>query len=206
MRISAIEPAGPDKRARRLLFSGAEQPFLTTSSSVVKVLALEENMAIDSFSALKKRIDEAETSCAHKRCLRILTARDKTSAELKKRLEDDGYSAACIQKTIAHFEGLGLLDDERYTEVYIRSCFAQKRGWGRIVRDLAHKGIKIDSDDERYAPSAEEEYERATALVRHLPATTQKERDRILRRLITRGYSYPVARHVLDAYRMDDIE
>jgi len=197
--IKNIEPAGPDKRACRLFFEGAEPQESVVAQAVVKELAFVPATTFASWTDFHERVAAAEPELALARCLRILKARDKTSFELSERLQRDGYSGQTIKKTIAQLKKTGLVDDERFARNYLEWGLSAKKGWTRLVRELAQKGIEIDPDDERYRPDPEEEYQRASALVERLPVDTEKERARVLRRLITRGYPYPLARRVLDA-------
>jgi len=171
--------------------------------AVVKELSIEEGTTIPSLQELRKRVDEAEPSAAMARCLRLLNARDKTTHELRTRLARDGYHGRSIDKTIDRLVELALVDDQRFTENYVDSSLRAKKGWGRIARELARKGIEIDPDDDRFRPDPEDEYQAAFTLVERLPVETEKERNRVLRRLITRGYSYPMALRVLDARRRE---
>ena len=140
-----------------------------------------------------KRESEYEEAkkCAH----RILKARDKTSFELGKRLREKGHSQEAAQRVVARFVEVGLVDDERYTEMFLRSAKVSGKGWYRITRELEQKGI--DTKD-LTPPDTEEELERACAVIERLTISTYKERDRALRRLVSRGFSYTVAKRAVD--------
>jgi len=197
--VQAIEPAGPDKRACRLLFGLEEPEGYILPKAVVKELEIEEGGTFTSLAELREKVDEVEPAAAMARCLRILNARDKTTHELRTRLAQDGYHGRAIDRTMARLTELALVDDARYTNNFVGSSLRAKKGWGRIVKELARKGIEIDPDDEQYRPAPDDEYAAAFALVERLPVETEKERNRALRRLVTRGYSYPMALKVLDA-------
>ncbi|MCL2654168.1 MAG: recombination regulator RecX [Coriobacteriia bacterium] len=199
--VVTIEPAGPDKRACRLLFGAEDPQGYLLPKAVVTALAIKEGSSFDSRAKLRELVDEAELPAAMARCLRILNARDKTTHELRERLARDGYHGRAIDATVDRLVELSLVDDERFTSNYVDSGLRAKKGWGRIVKELARKGIELDPDDERYCPDPYDEYCAALALVQRLPVDSEKERNRVLRRLITRGYSYPMALKVLDARR-----
>lgn len=195
--VQEIESAGPDKRARRLIFEQQEPQGYLMSKAVIKELSIDVGTSFASLTDLRKRVDEAEPPLALARCLRLLNARDKTTHELRVRLARDGYHGRAIDTTIDRLTESGLVDDDRFTSNYIDVNLRAKKGWGRIVRELARKGIELDPDDERFYPDPEVEYEAACALIERFPLTTEKERNRALRRLITRGYSYPLALKVI---------
>jgi len=199
--ITKIEPAGPGRRACRLRFADAQTQDQVIPGAVARKLSLEEGSSLSSLKELRARVDEAEGVCAMERCLRLLNARDKTSHELRRRLAQDGYHGKAIDATLKQLSEHALIDDERFTGNYVENSLRAKKGWSRIVRELKRKGIEIDVDDERWRPDEEVEYEAACALIERLPLSTEKERERALRRLITRGYAYPMARRVLTAHK-----
>lgn len=197
--ITDIEPTGPDRRACRLLFDDGDPDGFILPQAVVKALGIEPGATFASRASLRAQVDAIEAECAWNRCLRILNARDKTSYELRSRLGQDGYHLKVVARTLRRLAELGLVDDERFTANYVEAGLRAKKGWPRIVKELARKGIDLDIEDLRYRPDPQEEYDAAYALVKRLPVTTEKERTRVLRRLITRGFPYATARRVLDA-------
>lgn len=135
---------------------------------------------------------EEAKQCAH----RILRARDKTSFELNKRLQEKGHSAEAAEKVVARFVDVGLVDDERYREIYVRSAQASGKGWYRITRELERKGLETKDLTE---PSPEEELDRACKVIDRLTISNYKERERALRRLISRGFSFDTAKRAIDS-------
>jgi len=135
---------------------------------------------------------EEAKKCAH----RILRARDKTSYELRKRLQEKGHGAEVADKVVERFVEVGLVDDERYLEFYLLSARASHKGWQRVLRELEQKGI----DTEGLAPpEPEEELDNALAVIERLPITTYKEREKALRRLVNKGYNYGIAKRAVDS-------
>ncbi|MCL2881420.1 MAG: recombination regulator RecX [Coriobacteriia bacterium] len=200
--VTTIEPAGPDKRACRIFFGPDLPEGYVLPKAIVNELSIVEGSKFASPAELREKVDEAEPPAAMARCLRLLNARDKTTHELRARLSQDGYHGRAIDATLDRLLELSLVDDERFAENYVDTSLRAKKGWGRIVRELARKGIELDPDDEHYRPDPEDEYQAAFALVERLPVGTEKERNRVLRRLISRGYAYPTALKVLDARKM----
>jgi len=139
--------------------------------------------------ACEKAYEEARL-CAH----RILKRREKSSHELLTRLQEKGHSPQISLKVVERFADVGLVDDERYTEIYIRSAQAANKGWHRIVRELGQRGIDTEYLE---PPFDEDELERAGLVIARLPLETLKERDKALRRLVTKGFSYDIARQAI---------
>jgi len=143
----------------------------------------------DVSDAVHSAYEEAR-KCAH----RIIKAREKTSYELLKRLQEKGHSLAVSEKVVERFVEVGLVDDRRYTEIYIRSAQGSNKGWKRILRELQQRGIDTEHLE---TPFDEDELERAICTIARLSLATHKDREKALRRLITRGYSYDIAKQAI---------
>ncbi|MGW0020337.1 recombination regulator RecX [Rhodococcus sp. NPDC003382] len=144
-------------------------------------------------------------------CLRLLTDRARSRAELATKLAEKGFTAEITERTLDRLAAVGLVDDADFAQQWVRSrhLYAGK-GKRAIALELRRKGIgqqdaaealdQIDSDDER---------ERAVELVRKklrtqppLPTEGDRreiaaERDKLVRRLVgmlaRRGYSQGMA-------------
>ena len=135
--------------------------------------------------------EEART-CAH----RILKQREKSSHDLLKRLQEKGHTLAASEKVVDRFIEVGLVDDPRFTEAYIRSAQYSGKGWYRILRELRQRGI--DTDPLEPPPDCDE-LERASQVIARKSVSTLKEREKALRRLVMKGYSYGIARQAIAA-------
>ncbi|EME66095.1 recombination regulator RecX [Rhodococcus ruber] len=148
-------------------------------------------------------------------CLRLLTDRARSRAELAAKLEQKGFAADVAERTLDRLTEVGLVDDAEFAQQWVRSrhLYAGK-GKRALALELRRKGIgqfeaaealeQIDGDDERA---------RATELVRKklrtqppLPTEGDRreiaaERDRVVRRLVgmlaRRGYPQGLAFEVV---------
>ena len=148
-----------------------------------------EDEVVDSFEEARK--------CAH----RIIRAREKTSFELLKRLQEKGHNKEDAQAVVERFVEVGLVDDTRYTEIYIRGAQSSNKGWQRILRELNKRGIDTELLE---PPPEDEELLRAREAIERFGVTTHKEREKALRRLVTRGFSYGVAKQAIAARKLED--
>lgn len=207
-RIVRIEGVGPDRKARRLFLDGDEMP-LTTSAAVVKTLGLAESDLVDR-ERLRHDIEAAAAECATQRAMRLLTYRERSAAELTRRLCDDGYSAATSQSVTERMIALGLVDDARFARMWARSRAISGMGRERIARDLATRGVSPELIEDALSEALEDtEFERALRSVRSRPVPTdRKGRDRLVRHLIARGYTLGVAAAAVSAHaeRIDSEE
>jgi regulatory protein len=88
--------------------------------------------------------------------LRILTRRDHSQAELRKRLVDKGFDAEQIEATLQRCLDLGYLDDARYALTRAVSLMNQGRAVGhRVLADLRQRGVSEELAEQALAAARE---------------------------------------------------
>jgi len=144
-------------------------------------------------------------------CLRLLTDRARSRAELSKKLTDKGFDADVAVRALDRLAEVGLVDDAAFASQWVHSRHTYSgKGRRALAMELRTKGVapdvaavaldQIDGDDER---------ERAAELVRRKlrtaslnfevdgPGGRSSERDRLVRRLVSmlarRGYPQGMA-------------
>ena len=195
--LVAIEISGRSRRARTLVFDdGTER---TTAAAVVRELRLEpgQEASVDSLSPDLEPIERAQ---ARGRALRLLTHREHSRNELAERLRDDGYPGAVVDEVVETLVRSALVDDSRFADEWIRSRARQGYSRERITTELAGKGIDGAVANEALDSAlADDEVVRARALLRGVVPTGRKERDRALRRLLGRGFSFATALRAIES-------
>ena len=79
---------------------------------------------------------------AHAVCLRLLTVRARTRAELAGRLAKKGYPDEVTQAVLTRLEAVGLVDDEDFAAQWVRSRQANAgRGRRALAAELRTKGV-----------------------------------------------------------------
>ena len=197
--IARIESAGPDLRARRIVFDNGSDPRLT-SAAALKHVPLQEGMAVD-LEALDDQLLAVELPLAKDRVLRLLGYREHTRQELKTKLYNGGYPASVATQVINRFSDIELIDDARFAHAWVRTRASAGYGRMRIARELADKGVADDIaaaalDEELYGT---DEVARARAALRGKCPADKRERERLIRKLITRGFAFRDALAALDA-------
>jgi len=196
--IDRIETAGPARRARRLVLSDGRTRL--TSAAVVRVLALEPGSAVDD-----SELAETEMAQARERAFRVLGYRDRSAAELAKKLSDDGYPHDVVAAITDRLAELDLVNDVRFAETWVRMRSASGYGPHRVARELAEKGVdKQIAQDALHSVEGPSELERARLVLGTRTAADPRERDRLMRRLVTRGFSFETARAALDGASDED--
>ncbi|TLM77874.1 MAG: regulatory protein RecX, partial [Actinobacteria bacterium] len=180
-----IEVSGPDRRARRLRLEGSQETVRATSAAVVRQLAVDEGDELE-WDDLLARIDEVEYACARERGLQLLGYRERSEAELRRRLSHDGYPSSVVERVCVRLKELELVDDDRFAALWARQRLSSGYGATRIVRELEQKGISADAAraavDEVAAES--QPAERALRLLTGRRTATRQERERAIGRLV----------------------
>ena len=196
--LERIETAGPDRRARRLVFSDPFAEPRLTALAVVRALGLEEGAEIDP-AELAARLVSCELSCARERALRVLGHRDRSAHELDRRLKDDGYPSAARQVVLDRLGELGLIDDGRFADSWVRTRTAAGFGPQRIRKELRDKGVADETAAAALGSFADAD---PVAQARRALGTTRIEsradRERALRKLLRKGFDLGTALKAID--------
>lgn len=196
-----IESAGPDRRARRLHFG--ENAERLTSAAVVRALGLSEGSDVD-----LQTVAELEETCARERALQLVGYRERSVTELRNRLLNDGYPSPLVAALVDRFVELMLVDDRRFAGQWVRNRLAAGYGSVRIRRELAEKGVATHlieaALEEAVEHDADDEHDRARRVLRGKTPADAKERERLIRRLVSRGFSLSVALAVVGRPREHD--
>jgi regulatory protein len=187
MTITGIATVRVGSRVRVISLDG--EPWRTTAAPVIRMLGIADGDIVES-SRLAHDLEAAERVAARERALALLGYRERSVAELTRKLLDDGYPAGIAHDVVASLESSGLVDDARFAESFVRSRSVGKGlGRRRIERELAEKGISpeiaatvlLEYCDPEDAP------ERALQAARRLSRRGDRV-DLLASRLVRKGY------------------
>lgn len=136
-------------------------------------------------------------------CLRLLTVRARTRAELAAQLEKRGYPQDVSDRVLGRLATVGLVDDEDFAEQWVRSRHANAgKGRRALAAELRRKGVDDDVINTALADiDSGAERQRAEQLVRDKlrrerlgdSADEVKVTRRLVAMLARRGYSSSMA-------------
>ena len=139
-------------------------------------------------------------------CLRLLTARARTRAELERQLTKRGYPDDVSARVLDRLAEVGLIDDADFAEQWVRSR-RENAGKGKraLAAELRNKGVDNEVITETLAGiDAAAERDRAERLVRDKLRREKLSGDddaKVARRLVgmlaRRGYSQTMALDVV---------
>lgn len=186
--VTDVRAHGKGSKQRTVSLDG--EPWLTGPSDVLKELKIRQGISVDP-EDLAARVHEVSPRVARDRALRLLAVRERSEAELVKRLLDDGYAEPVARDTVASLAGTGLVDDARFAESLARSlvCY-RKFGRTRALREMTRRGLSDDDAREALDEIApvEGETERAEQAARRLVRPNDTV-ARLAARLVRRGFS-----------------
>lgn len=135
-------------------------------------------------------------ACAKAKVIKLASQREYSSVELEQKLSRDGYWKQTIEQAVAAAKDGNVVSDDRFADIFIRSKLAA--GWGvrKISYELERKGIEPDSipgwPDEYL--DGETESDRAYELVRYKSLSSKNPYEKLVRFLVSKGFSYAVAK------------
>lgn len=143
-----------------------------------------------------QKIDSLNDTASHarKKAMSLLERQDRTEAQLRQKLQEQGYTEAVVENAIDYVKSFHYIDDKRYAENYI--CYRQDRkSKQQLKMELAKKGVCA----EIIQAAMEEEYDADERnMIRKLLEKKQyhkgqadaKETNRVMAYLLRRGFSY----------------
>ena len=193
--VNGIEGAGHRGRARRLLLDDGER---LVSPDVVKELDITIGVHVDVHA-----LEAAEERLAKQRALRILAARERSRSDVHERLTAQGYPSEVAQRVCDRFEELSLIDDDRFARAVTRSRSLGGYGPRRILDELKRHGIDDAVAQVALSEEAADSSAEIVALVQRFSPSSPAERERVLRRLVRRGFSFREVLAALESFEQD---
>ncbi len=140
---------------------------------------------------------------AKQKAMNLLLLRDHSRKELYDKLTRQKYPACVITETIAYIDSYHYLDDARFAKNYIYAN-KHKKSKRALMYELNNKGVDIrelSDDEDLELPNDQENIKMQVikAFGEH-PHPDEKERNRLLRRLASKGYAAPDVYHVFDEF------
>lgn len=159
-------------------------------ADAIEVLEIEVGMTFDEerFAALTTTMEKAG---AASRALSLLAGREHSRFQLKRKLEQRGFSPAAISTALDELERSGALDDSRYAKAWVESRLRRHpEGSAMLLKRLRENGVdgavSRDAVDEVLRESGDELLidQAARQIMRRKGMT----REKLMRALNARGF------------------
>lgn len=145
--------------------------------------------------------------------LRHLTGRARSRREMERYLDECQYGEVEVMETVQRLMELNLVNDRAFAEEFIRTRLNTRPVSRNHLREqlLAHQveeeavvealNAVLDQDEEENAKAVAEKYLRQLS---DLPP--EERRNRVVKRLLSRGYSYEVTKTAIDQAELESGE
>lgn len=141
--------------------------------------------------------DRDQADSAFAKIQRLLCIREHASALLYKRLLSSGYDDRIASEAVQRAIDCGLVSDERYADVLVRSRLSQGKGLRGIAFELDQAGIDPQTvpayQEALYRDSGPDELARALSLLAAKPPKAKRIHEAAYRKLVQKGYESGVA-------------
>ncbi|MCR5655670.1 MAG: RecX family transcriptional regulator [Lachnospiraceae bacterium] len=133
------------------------------------------------------------------RCMNLLKSRPYTEKRLRDKLKEGLYDPEIVDEALSYVKGFGYVNDLQYASdyLYYHGAKLTKR---QVFQKLYERGVPKDVIEEAYETYTEENEVSEADLARsylekwHYDAAvaTPEDKAKIVRRLLTKGFSYDV--------------
>ena len=129
------------------------------------------------------------------RALHLLNDMGRTEAQLRQKLERDGYTTDVVEEAVSYVKSFGYINDENYARIYIDSR-KNRKSRKEIFANLLQKGIDREVVERVFEECYEgEDARKAIAQIlkkKHYDPETadRKETQKILGYLSRKGFGY----------------
>ena len=187
------------KSGRINIFTDGEYRF-TVPASVwfSQGFSQEDEISEEELSGLKIRGD---SSCAFENALRYLSNRAHSRKELEMKLKRK-YCDEAAEYAMAKCEELGLIDDEAFASLFAEELSSKKKyAPKRIVSELILRGISREIAENAVNMLDKDVKNSIIDIIGKMPLSanpTEKEKNRVIRRLLNMGYSLSEIRQYIN--------
>ena len=200
MEITAITPQAKDKTRCSIYVDGRFYCGLTMETAVKNRLKVGQSVSAEYLSEIQL---ESEKRTALDKALTHLTATQKTEREIRDFLTKKGYLPAIAEYVLEKLRGYNFVNDGEYAKAYV-TAKSSKKGERLIRMELRAKGI-ADADAADALAEIDEETQISSAkavLEKYMRGKTADAPtlQKAYRHLLSKGYSFDVARSALSSF------
>lgn len=208
--ITQIEAQKKNKNRVNVYVDG--QFLFACSAELVYTHGLKKDKTVEVDKLLEVVNDDNYLSCKNS-ALRMFERSYKTEKEISDKLLVKGYDEGTISKVIIFLKEYSFLDDEKFTDMYIKDNIKTK-GKNKIKYDLMKKGVSKDILAEKLEEvESSDEMEPALRLAEKKYRTllnTEGDQKKTCKKLgdflIRKGYNYSTVKKVLSKVLNKDMD
>ncbi len=153
-------------------------------------------------------VDQVLTKRATLRAMHLLEKNDRTEADVRRKLKENLYPQEAIDAAISYVMSYHYIDDERYTENYIRYK-SSSSSRNEIKQTLLQRGIRKEIIEEKFAATDSDESELIMKLMKKRCQSPQdvsyEDKQKLFGYLYRKGFSFDMIEKVWEQYISLDI-
>lgn len=156
---------------------------------------------------LKQIYYKEKISKARMYALKLLSYRERSEWEIKKRMKRKGYQKEIIEDTLDYLKEQGLINDERFARIWIEDRIKGGYGRRRIYYELSEKRVDKEIVDELIKKLCPRVNEISTAfhLIEKNKRFLKEEKNSRIRKISAflerRGFSFDIINEVIEKKR-----
>ena len=187
------------KKNRKLVYLEEDTPAFCLYSKEISQFGLKEGEELS--EEVHGRIKELLSKRARERALYLLDDMARTERQIRDRLKEGMYPDEAVEYAVAYCRRKHYIDDGDYARRYItlKAGTYSKR---MIEKKLLEKGIDRDTVSEALEELDVSEAETLRELIRKkygdISDISFEERQKIMRRFLSSGFSYDSVREAMD--------
>lgn len=152
-------------------------------------------------SVFQEIMEEVLPKRAKLRAMHLLEKMDRTEYQLRMKLQEMSYPEEIVTEAIAYVKKYRYVDDLRYAISYMEYR-RESKSLRQLEQELYQKGISKEifqeAAEQLEEPNEEQQILQLLQKKHYQPGVTeQKEKDRIFRFLLRRGYNISAVRHAM---------
>lgn len=205
MVITRIEEQNKNKNRCSIFIDG--EYHSSVDKEILEELHLKEGMELNPYE-FNQKLEMIQYKSALKTAFYILMRSSKTENEIRKKLREKQYTEKAIQSVLDYLKEIGYVNDEGYTESYIRSS-RETAGTSKrsLYYKLSAKGVDSEIIQQKLEEAEIDDY--ASALkaalkkVAGLKGDKREKAAKLYGYLFRKGFGTDVCRRVIEELNIE---
>lgn len=208
MKITKIEEQKKNKNRCSIYIDG--EYHSSVDKDILEELSFFEGIELNP-DEFDQKLETIQYKSALRTALYILARSSKTENEIKKKLKEKHHPEKAIRDVLEYLRGIGYINDESYTESFIRNM-RDTAGTSRrtLYYKLAGKGVDIEVIRQKLEEAEFNDYASALKAAEKkavcLKGDKKEKSLKIMNFLYRKGFGMEVCRKVIETLDLEETE
>lgn len=206
MRITGIEEQKKNKNRYNLYIDG--EYYCSIDKDILEEMGFAEGMELNP-DEFNHKLEIIQYKSALKTAFYILMRSSKTESEISKKLREKNHAEKAIHSVLEYLKELGYINDESYTESYIRST-RETAGTSKrsLYYKLAGKGVDTEIIQQKLEEAEIDDYAAALKAAEKklsgLKGDKRAKAAKLYGYLYRKGFGSDVCRRVVEGLDLEE--